>query len=60
MKFDFNGYFLKVAVEVTKEPVHDMLLYEFNESENARESARHITAVYRDRTICINQCQQWF
>jgi len=47
-------------MEVTKEHIQHILLYEFNKGNNATESARNIKAVYGDRTISVNQCQWWF
>jgi len=38
-------------MEVTKEYIRYILLYEFNKGNNAMESARNIKAVYGDRII---------
>jgi len=56
LQFDFNNnsYFFKVTMEVTKEHIRHILLYEFNKGNNATESARNIKAVYGDRTISIS------
>jgi len=47
MQFDFNSYFFKVIMEVTKEHIQHVLLYEFNK-DNTMESMRNIKAVYGD------------
>jgi len=47
-------------MEVTKEHIRHILIYEFNKGNNAMESARNIKAVYRDWIISLNQCQRWF
>jgi len=47
-------------MEVTKEHIRHILLYEFNKGNNATESARNIKAVYGNRTISVSQCQRWF
>jgi len=47
-------------MEVTKEYIRHILLYEFNKGNNTTESARNIKAVYGDQTISLNQCQRWF
>jgi len=47
-------------MEVTKEYIQNILLYEFNKDNNATESAKNIKAVYGDRTISVSQCQRWF
>jgi len=47
-------------MEVTKENIRHILLYEFNKGNNATESAKNIKAVYGARTISISQCQRWF
>jgi len=47
-------------MEVTKEYIRHILLYEFNKGNSAMESARNIKGVYGDQTISVNQCQRWF
>jgi len=47
-------------MEVTKEHIRRILLYEFNKDNNATESARNIKVIYGDRTISVSQCQRWF
>jgi len=47
-------------MEVTKEHIRHILLYEFNKGNHATKSARNIKAVYEDRTISVSQCQRWF
>jgi len=42
-------------MEVTKEHIYYILLYEFNKG-NAMKSAENIEAVYGDQTISVSQC----
>jgi len=60
VQFDFNSYFFKVIMKVTKEHILHILLYDFNKGNNATESARNIKAVYGDRRISVSHCQRWF
>jgi len=48
--------FFKVVMEMTKEHIRHILLYEFNEGNNVTESARNIKAVYGNRTKSVSQC----
>jgi len=51
------SYFFKVVMEVIKEHIRHILLYEFNKGNNAMENAENIKAEYGDRTI--SQCQRF-
>jgi len=45
-------------MEMIKEHIWHILLYEFNKDNNVTESTRNIKTVYGDRTINVSQCQQ--
>jgi len=45
MQFDFNSYFFKIIMEMTKEHIRHILLYDFNKGNNTTESARNIKAI---------------
>jgi len=47
-------------MEVTKEHIRHILLYEFNKGNNTTENARNIKVVYEDQTINVSECQRWF
>jgi len=45
-------------MEVTKERIRYILLYEFNKGNNATKNARNIKVVYEDQTINVSECQR--
>jgi len=46
VQFDFNSYFFKIIMKVTKEHIRNILLYEFNKGNKVTEGARNIKAVW--------------